>query len=406
MKRIFALLTVVMPMIANALTLGIETLEAMGFGPLKGKRVGLITNPTGIDSQCRSTIDILFNAPDVKLVALFAPEHGVRGDHGAGVAVKNITDPVTGLTVYSLHGATKKPMPKMLADIDVLVYDIQDVGCRSYTFISTLGEAMEACAQNDKEFMVLDRPNPLGDRVEGPIVKSGYESFVARYPIPYIYGLTAGELARMINGEGWLKNGIKAQLTVIPMKGWDRNMAFDECYIPWVLPSPNIPTAQTAIMYPATGILGELSVVSIGVGYTLPFRVVAAPWIDATELASNLNSLGLEGVLFRPIHFKPFASLFSGEFIHGVEVHITDQWTASLTLIQFYIMQELARLYPEHKPFENAAQSRLNMFDKVTGDPMVRQLFARRYKVEDLLPLWERDASAFSESKRKYHLYD
>ena len=183
---------------------GIEVLEAQDFTPLKGKRVGLITNPTGIDNSMRSTIDILASAPGVKLTALFAPEHGVRGDHVAGANVANDVDKKTGVKVYSLHGATKKPTPEMLRDVDVLVYDIQDIGCRSYTFISTMGLAMEAAARDGKEFMVLDRPTPLGgEKVEGPVVEKGYESFVSKYPVPYLYGLTPGELARLLNGYRW-----------------------------------------------------------------------------------------------------------------------------------------------------------------------------------------------------------
>ena len=253
--------------ISQAVKPGIEVLRDNGFAQLKGKRVGLITNPTGVDNHLKSTIDILSEAPEVNLVALFAPEHGVRGDQVAGAMIANEVDKKTGIPVYSLHGKTKKPTPAMLKDIDILVYDIQDIGCRSYTFISTLGLAMEAAAENGKQFMVLDRPNPLGgNKVEGPIVEPGFTSFVSQYPVPYLYGLTPGEFAQFLNNEGKLKGGAKADLSVVAMKGWKRSMTFGDTGMPWVLPSPHIPYPYTALLYPSTGILGELNFVSIGVG--------------------------------------------------------------------------------------------------------------------------------------------
>lgn len=385
---------------------GIEVLARDGFAPLKGKRVGLITNPTGVDNSLRSTIDILAEAEGVTLAALFAPEHGVRGDYVAGAAVANETDPKTGVKVYSLHGRTRKPTPEMLRGLDVLVYDIQDIGCRSYTFISTMGLAMEAAAEAGIEFMVLDRPDPLGGtKVEGPLVQKGFESFVSQYPIPYLYGLTPGELARLLNGEGMLKGGVKAKLTVIPMEGWKRGMTFANTGIPWVLPSPHIPYPLTAELYPATGIMGELDYVSIGVGYTLPFGVAAAPWIDAPRLCDALMADSIPGVEFRPIHFKPFYAKFKGENLSGVQLYITDMQVDPLSLIQFYVMQELARLWPGHKPFAAATQSRLAMFDKVVGSSEVRRKFSQSYRVEDILPLWTSQAEAFRHTSAKYMLY-
>lgn len=285
---------------------GIEVLRRGGFKELQGKRVGLITNPSGVDNSLRSTVDILHEAPGVKLTALFAPEHGVRGDVPAGEKVATGVDPVTGVKVYSLYGSTRKPTPEMLADVDVLVYDIQDNGCRSYTFISTMGLAMEQCARLGKEFVVLDRPNPLGgNKVEGPLTEPDCISFVSQYPIPYIYGLTPGELARMLVGEKLIKTDKPLKLTVVPMEGWNRSMRFADTGMPWVLPSPHIPSAETAVYYPATGIVGELDYLSIGVGYTLPFRTFAAPWINGKQLADALNDLHIPGVAFRPIHYKP-----------------------------------------------------------------------------------------------------
>lgn len=385
---------------------GITVLQRDGFRQLDGMRVGLITNPTGVDNSLNSTIDILAEAPNVRLTALFAPEHGVRGDHVAGATVTNSTDPNTGVPVYSLHGKTLKPTPEMLQNVDVLVYDIQDIGTRSYTYISTMGLAMEAAAQNNKKFMVLDRPNPLGgNKMEGNIAEQGYFSFVSRYPIPYIYGLTPGELARYLNGEGLLKSGMKVDLTVIPMTGWHRSMTFADTGMPWVLPSPHIPDPSTALLYPATGIMGELDYVSIGVGYTLPFKLAGATWIDAQKLSDRLTSLRIPGVEFRPIHYKPFYAIFKGENLHGVEVYVRDASAAPLTLIQFYIMQELAALYPSQKAFSKATPARLAMFDKVCGSSKVRELFGKNYKVRDMEDFWNKDIEAFKARAEIYMLY-
>ena len=265
---------------------GVEVLRDNDFKQLAGKRVGLITNPTGVDNNLKSTVDILHEAKGVELVALFGPEHGVRGNVHAGDEFGNTTDPATGVKVFSIYGKTKKPTKEMLSGIDALVYDIQDIGCRSFTFVSTLGLALDACAENDIEFVVLDRPNPLGgNRVEGCLVEDGFYSFVSQFKIPYLYGMTPGEMARYLNGERVARGEKAAKLTVVPLKGWKRSMTFDKTGMPWVLPSPHIPQPATAFYYPATGILGELYYVSIGVGYTLPFQLICADWIDADKFA-------------------------------------------------------------------------------------------------------------------------
>lgn len=385
---------------------GIEVLRENNFDILKGKRVGLITNPTGVDNDLRSTIDILHENPEVNLVALFAPEHGVRGDIPAGQKVTASTDKATGVKVYSLYGATRKPTPEMLKDIDVLVYDIQDNGCRSYTFISTMGLAMEQCARLGKEFVVLDRPDPLGgNKTEGPVTEPDCISFVSQYPIPYIYGLTPGELARLLYEEKMISTDKPLKLTVVPMKGWNRDMLFSDTGMPWVLPSPHIPSAETAVYYPATGIAGELDYLNIGVGYTMPFRTFAASWINGRDLADNLNSLQLPGVMFRPISYKPYYGFGKGTDLNGVEVYVTDFDKAELTLVQFYVMQELARMYPAHKASAGASPARFGMFDKVCGSKAVRTGFFKRHRVEDIDRLWHKDLPAFEKTKKEYHLY-
>lgn len=386
---------------------GLEVLVRNNFDVLQGKRVGLITNPTGVDRNLRSTVDILFSAPGVNLVALYGPEHGVRGDFTAGEHVDFEKDPVTGLPVYSLYGKTRKPTPDMLKDIDILVYDIQDIGSRSYTFISTLGLVMEAAAENGIPLVVLDRPNPLGGiRMEGAVTRPGFVSFVSQFAIPYIHGLTVGELAKFLNGERMLANGVVCGLQVVKMSGWSRKMYFEETGLPWVLSSPQVPHGDTPLFYPATGIAGELYAVNIGVGYTIPFQTFAAPWINADSLARSLNGLKLPGVIFRPIHYKPYFSTYEGKMVHGVQIHLTDPKVAPLTLLQFYIMQEAHRLWPDKNLFTLCEQSRLSMFDKVCGTDEVRKAFTKSFLVSDIMALWTNDIPAFSAKASKYFLYD
>lgn len=390
---------------------GVELLVESGFAPLLGKRVGLVTNPSGIDRKLRSTIDILFDAEEVDLVALYGPEHGVRGDTYAGGKVSDCRDDRTGLPVYSLYGATRKPTPEMLDGIDVMVYDIQDVGARSYTFISTLGLVMEACAEKGIEVVVLDRPNPLGGcKVEGSYVELPFNSFVSQYRIPYIYGLTVGELAMLINEEGLNRGQLgtdepsKCKLTVVPMSGWKRDMLYADTCLPWVLPSPNIPTAEAAINYSAAGVCGELyGFLNIGIGYTLPFGVFGAVWMDADKLKAELDSYRLPGVEFRTIHYKPFAGSAAGQLVHGVQYFFTDYEAAEITMTQFYVMQAVARLYPDKKPFDCA--SGVGLFDKVCGTDYIRKTFGVSYNVSDIINFWNKDVSDFRALSKKYYLY-
>ncbi len=386
---------------------GVEVLEKRGFEGLKGKRVGLVTNPSGVDRNLRSTVDILFHAPGVNLVALYGPEHGVRGDVWAGGKVQDAVDDATGLPVFSLYGKTRKPTKEMLEGIDVMVYDIQDVGTRSYTFISTLGLVMQVCGELGIEVMVLDRPNPLGgEKVEGNFVEPGFFSFVSQYEIPYIYGLTVGELAVMMNEEG-LNRGqkgdekhVKCKLTVIPMEGWKRNMVYSDTKLPWVLPSPNIPTAESAIHYPSAGICGEYyGYLNIGIGYTLPFGVFGATWIDAQKLKQKLDSYNIEGVSFRTIYYKPIAGAQKGELVQGVQYFYTDYAKAKITLTQFYVMQAASELYPDHQP------TGVGLFDKVCGTDYIRLNFAKRHKVADIEEYWNKDVAAFKKLSKKYFLY-
>ena len=409
MKKILTLLFLLASLSLSAqVYTGIDMLERYGFGQLRGKRVGLVTNPSGVDRYLRSTIDILFEAPEVNLVALYGPEHGVRGDAYAGDHVASGKDPKTGLPVYSLYGSTRKPPPEMLKGVDVMVYDIQDVGTRSYTFISTLGLVMRACAEKDIEVMVLDRPNPLGGlKVEGSYVEPNFFSFVSEFRIPYVYGLTVGELANLINEEG-LNRGVdgkeaplKCRLTVIPMRGWERSMLYKDTGLPWILPSPNIPSEASAIGYPSAGIAGEFGYLNIGVGYTIPFQTFAAPWIDADKLKEKLDSYNIPGTAFRTIHYKPISG--SSYMQHGVQFFYTDYESATISLTQFYVMQAVQELYPARNPYKTLGKTR--MLDIVCGTDYVRREFEKRLKVEDIESWWMKDVEAFKELSKNYYLY-
>lgn len=413
MRRVLLFaLAVLMPFFVYAqVRPGIEVLRDGGFEGLQGKRVGLVTNPSGVDCDLRSTIDILTEAPGVNLVALYAPEHGVRGDIFAGGKVESGRDDHTGLPVHSLYGSTRQPTKEMLKGVDIMVYDIQDVGTRSYTFISTLGLVMRTCAEMGIPVMVLDRPNPLGGlKIEGPLVRDGFHSFVSQYKIPYVYGLTVGELAMLINEEGLNRgqNGkaapLKCKLTVIPMEGWTRDMLFEDTGLPWVLPSPNIPYPENAIGYPSAGLCGELyNYLNIGIGYTMPFGTFAEEWVDADKLKAKLDSYNLPGVAWRTIHYKPISGRLNGKLIHGVQYYYTDYEAADITLTQFYVMQAVYELYKKN-PFTDAGD-RLAMFNKVCGSDYVSATFGRTMKVSSIASYWTADVDSFRKLSLKYRIY-
>lgn len=392
---------------------GIEVLREMDFAPLQGLRVGLVTNPSGVDRNLESTIDILANAPGVQLVALYGPEHGVRGDAHAGDAVTDGRDPKTGIKIFSIYGKNRKPTPEMLEGIDVMVYDIQDIGCRSYTFISSLGLVMEACGELGINVLVLDRPNPLGGlKVEGSVVEKGHFSFIGQYPIPYIYGLTVGELARMILNEGWLRGqrgdapvAGKCNLTVIPMQGWRREMLFADTGLPWVPTSPHVPEAASACFYPMSGILGELSqYMFIGIGYTQPFQLFGAEWIpDPVQFADSLNALQMPGVRFRPMTVKPFYGGYKDKQIHGVQAYITDWEALAVTEVGFQVIELVYRLYG--RPAFGVEGRKYAMFDKCLGTSQIRSAFGKCHHFSDMRDYWRKDAAAFRTLSEKYYLY-
>jgi uncharacterized protein YbbC (DUF1343 family) len=387
--------------------LGIDVLENVNFSFLNNKRVGLITNHTGVNSKLILTVDLLNKTPNVKLISVFSPEHGFQGLGRAGESIDDFTDSKTGIKFYSLYGKRTKPTKEMLEDIDVLVYDIQDIGCRSYTYISTLGLAMEAAAENKKEFVVLDRPNPLGGiRVEGNVVENGFNSFVSQYKIPYVYGLTCGELASLLNEEGMLSNNLKCDLKIVNLKGWNRWMRFEDTGLLWVPTSTNVPYSSTASYLVGTGVLGELLTISIGISYTLPFQTFAAEWIDPDTLAFYMNKLNLAGVLFRPISYKANYGVWLDKILRGVQIHFTDISKVNLLDLQFYFMQVHNKLYPEKKIFQLADSTRIRMFDKVMGTDQIRKKFTQRYLFEDVEAYLKKDINSFRELSKKYYLYN
>ncbi|CQR70986.1 hypothetical protein SOV_44960 [Sporomusa ovata DSM 2662] len=360
-----------------------------------GKRVGLITNATGMNSQYQSSIDVL--AAKTNLAALYSPEHGIRGAVPAGDKVGSLTDAKTGLPVYSLYGATKKPTPEMLQNIDVLAFDIQDVGARSYTYIYTMAYAMQAAKENGKTFVVFDRPNPIGGvAVEGGLVKSGFESFIGMYPIPVRHGMTVGELARLFNQEF----GIGCDLAVVEMTGWNREMYFAETGLPWVMTSPNIPTPDTALTYPATGIFGGTNI-SEGVGTTRPFDFVGAPWLDAEKFAERMNAMKLPGVVFRPAYYMPRFGNFTGQTCGGVQLHVMDRKAFMPVRTGLSLLFTVEELSDGQFAFTFSGKG-APMIDLITGDDGLR---LGRYTLDELLVSWEQEAKEFKEMAKAYYIY-
>lgn len=375
---------------------GIEVLLKEEKNVLSGKKVGLITNPTGIDSKLTSIVDLLHDDPDINLTALFGPEHGVRGDAQAGASVEYYIDEKTGLPVYSLYGKTKKPTPEMLKDVEVLVFDIQDVGTRYYTYIYTMAYAMEAAKENDIPFIVLDRPNPQGgETVDGPVLEPEFSSFVGLYPIPLKHGMTVGELATLFNKE--FKIG--ADLKVIKMKGWKRDMDYDDTGLPFVLPSPNMPTVSTTFAYPATGLI-EGTNVSEGRGTTKPFELIGAPYINSDELAGKLNALRLPGVKFRAASFTPTFSKHAGKLSHGVEIYITDREEFKAVPTGLHIIKTIQDLYPGDFEFLAA-----NNFNLLIGNGWIMSRIKEGTTINEILKEYQVKQDAFKKVRKNYLLY-
>ncbi|MFT3668289.1 MAG: DUF1343 domain-containing protein [Pseudoxanthomonas sp.] len=378
--------------------LGIEVLLEERLDLLRGKRVGLVTNATGVDRELRSDVDRFAGRKDFTLVALFGPEHGVRGDVQAGDHVASARDAATGLPVHSLYGEHREPTPAMLAGIDVLVFDVQDVGTRFYTYPYTLAGVMRAAKRAGIPVVVADRPDPLGGvHVEGPVLDPALASFVGQFPIPIRHGMTLGELATLFNRAF----GIGADLQVVTMQGWRRGDDPWRGALPWVPPSPNMPTPDTALVYPGMGLL-EGTNVSEGRGTTRPFETVGAPWVDAQALAARLNAMDLPGVRFRPTWFTPTFSKHAGKACAGVQLHVTDPAAFRPVRTGLAVLKALHDQHPKDFAFLPGEPP---FFDRLAGVGDLRAAIVRGDTLEAIEAGWQRELTAFDTLRRQHLLY-
>ena len=384
---------------------GIDVLVGQDFAPIAGKRVGLVMNQTAVMRNVRkTTFDALRTTDRCTLVALYGPEHGIDGGVLAGDAVGD--ERLDGIPVHSLYGKTKTPTKKMLAGVDIMLYDIQDVGVRSYTYISTLLNTMRGCARQGVPVMVLDRPNPIGgDVVDGNVLDPKFASFVGPAPIPYVHGLTVGELATMANEEGWLGDGLRCDLTVIRMQGWQRSMRWRETGLLWIQTSPHVPKPETTFAIAATGAIGELAVINIGVGYTMPFEMIGAPWMDGRKFATEMNSMGVPGIYFRPTRYKPFYAMSSGKMCGGVHLVRVTERTAPFTAT-IALLTALRDLYPERKILSKVRSDRWKMFDKICGTDQIRKRLVAGDSFDSITKWWEPELSRYIAKRSAYLLYE
>lgn len=374
---------------------GVDVLLASASSPLHGRRVGLITNHTGVDATGRSTIDRLHASTELDLVALFSPEHGIRGVTEGGERITSGLDERTGLPIHSLYGETRKPTPAMLDGVEALAFDIQDIGARQYTYISTMALAMQAAAEHGLPIVILDRPNPIGGvAVEGNILEPGFETFVGIYPIASRHGMTTGELARLFNTEF----GIGADLTVIPVTGWERDEYYDETGLPWINPSPNIRRLDAAIHYPGT-VLIEGTNLSEGRGSDLPLEQVGAPWLDAEGVAREMTEMGLPGVRFEVVRFTIGAGggKHAGQTVPGVRLHVTDREAYRPIRTTLFLIDAVHRRHPDEFDWTRT-------IDRLSGTSRVKTAIEAG-TLATLLEEWERDAERFREIRRPYLIY-
>jgi len=388
--------------------LGIDRLSRNGYAQLQGKRIGLLTHPAGVNRSGISSIQVLHEAPQVRLVALYGPEHGIYGNEKANQPIQNRTDPRTGLPVYSLYGKYRKPTPEMLAPIDALVIDLQDIGTRSYTYVSCMKKAMEACFEQNKEVIILDRPNPLGGiKVDGPIVEESLRSYVGAFPVPYVHGLTIGELARIAQSTpGWLDipDNVRerGKLTVIPMLGWKRDMLWPQTGLRWIPTSPYIPDLSAVLGYPMTGLGAQIGGFRHGIGTDYPFRLLSFKGKSTDELWTTLSSLQIPGVVFE----KKLYRKSNGTTASGLYVTVTDYQRFHPTELSFHMMR-LTALW-EGNPYRTTSDSKALLFNKHVGSQAWWDSLASRGAQVDLnafLSKWQREALAFRQHYRKYWLY-
>lgn len=385
-------------------TVGIDNLFSSEYVELlAGRKIGVLTNHTAVNLRMQSTAYVLkSNAKkyNYTVTAFFAPEHGITGAAHAFDYIEDDKD-ADGIPIYSLHGKTRRPDAKMLSNVDLVVFDIQDIGSRSYTYVSTLMYMIEEAAKLKIPVIILDRPNPInGIVVDGPLLEEEYKSIVGYINVPYCHGMTVGELAKYFNAE----NKINCVITVIPMKGWKRSMSYQDTGLSWIPTSPNIPESTTAFYYPMTGLLGELQIVNIGVGYTLPFKLIGAPWINARQFADKLNSQKFPGVFFEPFYYKPFYGRFAQEECQGVLIFVTNHLNYKPVATQYLLIGILKGLYPEK--FQKAIAesiSRKDMFCKVNGNSEVYRIITQESNIVwKLRAFQEKERSEFLKRRKKY----
>ncbi len=379
---------------------GLDVLLAEGHPRITGGRVGLVCNHTSVSRSLDGAANLLYASGRVDLVALFGPEHGVRGQAQAGITLGDATDEVTGLPAYSLYGERRAPTPEMLAGLDALLFDLQDVGVRYATYLSTMYHCQRAAAEAGLDFVVLDRPNPLrGDRVEGRVLDPAFASFVGVHPIPIRHGMTAGELAGLFaSREGW------PEPLVVGARGWRRDLWYDETDLPWVLPSPNLPTLDSVALYPGTCLV-EGTNLSEGRGTTRPFELVGAPWVRPSELALELRRRGLEGIAFRPTYFTPTFSKHAGESCGGVQVHVTDRNILRPAELGIHLLHALLTLYPERFQWLGGGDGRY-FVDWLLGSDAPRLALEAGAQPREVMADWERQASEFVRARQPFLLYE
>ena len=389
--------------------IGLSVLFRERLALVEGRSIGLITNQTGVDPQFRSNLTLFAEHPKVQLGALFSPEHGISGSVNAGIRIPSATGAGQQIPIHSLYGEARQPTPEMLGGIDALVYDIQDVGSRFYTYISTLLRSIGAAAANNVDFIVLDRPNPIrGDRVEGNRLQPAFRSFVGETTLAIRHGMTVGELAQFFKAELDLASSPKldqdsSQLDVVPMHGWCRSMWYDQTGLPWVPPSPNMPTVETATLYPGICLI-EGTNLSEGRGTTKPFEWVGAPWIDSKRWAETLNNLDLPGTHFRPIHFTPTFSKYTDQACHGVQVHVTDRDRFRPVEAALYLIATAQCDYPDQ--FEFQENSGRYFFDLLAGTDELRLRLMHGESPTEIVQSWEEEMEKFTERCSPHLLYD
>ena len=385
---------------------GLEILLDSRLSLLDGSRVGLIVNPASINSRFEHAADLLHQHLQINLTALFGPQHGIRGETQDNmIEWQSFRDQRTALPAYSLYGETRKPTPEMLANLDVLVFDIQDVGTRVYTFVYTMALAMEAARECGKRFIVLDRPNPIGGlQIEGNLLEPDFQSFVGMFPIPMRHGMASGELALMFNREF----GIGCELEVVKMEGWRRSMFYEDTRLPWVMPSPNIPTVDTAVVYPGS-VMFEGTNISEGRGTTRPFEIIGAAYIEPDELIEELRKDNLPGVVFRPLHFQPTFHKFAVEICGGIQIHVIDRNAFKPVITGAAIISAIRRLYPDgfqwkQPPYEYVYDKL--PFDVINGSSRLRERIEAGRPVAEIEESWRDGLREFGERRETYLLYD